>query len=168
MPVIINKVGGHKNRDALEKVVYYMMSSAFFRLGGCRGVWSYSGADIVGGFNYIKEIYNKTDGKMVDHLVIGIEQNKGIVEADLIDIAEAALDYFYGQGYQCAFAIHKGSEEAPDYLHTHVAVNTINFRTGCRLYETYAATSTLKQYLKEHFDSYQWFSVNDNSPYWEV
>lgn len=168
MPVIVNKVGGHRNEDALGRVIYYMMSSAFFRLGDCRGVWTYSAPDIIGGFNFIKEIFNKTDGKIVDHVVIGIEQHEGIVEGDLIEIAEAALDYFYSGGYQCCFAIHKGSRETPNYLHAHIAVNTVNFMTGCRLYETFAATSELKHYLMGRFDSYKWFSVNDNSPYWET
>ena len=163
MPVIINKVGGHRNEDALENIIYYMMSSTYFRLGDCRGVWRYSLNDIIDGFHFVKEIFNKTDRKIVNHFVIGIEKSEGIVEADLIDIAEVTLNYFYEEGYQCCFAIHKGSKETPDYLYVHVAVNTINFKTGCRLYETFAVTSGLKRCLMGQFDSYQWFSVNDKS-----
>ena len=71
MPIIVNKVGAHRNEDALSRVVYYMMTSNYFKTGNCRGVWEYSPLGIVNGFEFVKEMYGKSDGKQVSHLVIG-------------------------------------------------------------------------------------------------
>jgi len=167
MPVVINKVGAHKNEDALENVVYYMINSQFFKVGNCRGVLEYSAPGIVDGFRFTKEMFDKTDGKQVAHIVIGTK-NEGLIEEDLIDIAEAAQSYFYDNGYQSCYALHRGSCEDPDYLHIHMAVNTVNFQDGKRLYESYSVTNGPKKFLQEQFNAYEWSSINDNSSCWET
>ena len=92
MPIIVNKVGAHRNEDALSRVVYYMMTSNYFKTGNCRGVWEYSPLGIVNGFEFVKEMYGKSDGKQVSHLVIGTKR-EGLIEEELIEAGEEALDY---------------------------------------------------------------------------
>lgn len=167
MPVIINKVGGHRNEDALSRTIQYMISSNFFRGGNGRGIWGYSIPDIINAFQFVKEMYNKTDNKQVDHIIIGTKQ-ESIIETELIEIAEAALNYFYSVGFQGCYAFHRGSNEDGNYLHIHMAINTISFVNGNRLYESFSTTSGLKNYLMAQYNAYQWRSVNDNSPLWEV
>ncbi len=161
MPILVNKVGAHRNEDALDRVVYYMMTSGFFKRGNCRGVLGYSIPDIIRDFNFVKQMYDKMNGKQVDHTIIGTK-GEGLIEDELIEIAETALDYFYKTGFQCCYALHRGSHEDSQYLHVHMAINTVNFQDGKRLYESYGVTSGLKNFLKIQFASYQWCSANDN------
>ena len=51
-------------------------------------------------------MYDKTDGKQVNHFIIGTE-DEGISVAQLYYIAEVAADYFFSQGYQCFYVIHE-------------------------------------------------------------
>lgn len=166
MPIIVNKVGAHRNEDALSRVVYYIMTSDYFEIGNCRGVWEYSPLGIISGFDFVKGMYDKTDGKQVAHLIIGTK-HEGMIGDELIEAGEAALDYLYGSGFQCCYGFHRGSAEDPGYLHLHMAVNTVNFRDGKRFYESYNAVSGLKNYLATLYNSYQWSSKYDNSRFWE-
>ncbi len=166
MPIITNKVGGHKNEAALRNVVRYITGSRFYKTGNTRGILGNSAQDIIKGFDFTKQMYDKEDGKQVSHIIIGTH-HEGIIEDELTEIAETALDYFYEKGFQCCYALHGGSYESPGYTHVHMAVNTVNFKDGKRLYETYGVTSALKNHLAERFDSYDWSSVNDKSPDWK-
>ena len=141
MAIIINKLGEHRNEDALLNLLSYMTSSPFYTRGNCRGCMSNSIRDIIIAFEFTKEMYKKTDRKQVSHMIIGTENDEVTAEG-LIVIAEATLAYFYNQGFQCFYVIHSGSNEKFDYWHIHIAINTINFMNGKRLYETYAVTST--------------------------
>ena len=87
-------------------------------------------------------------------------------EAQLMEMEEA-LDYLYGNGFQCCYAFHRGSGEDPGYLHLHMAVNTVNFRDGKRFYETYNAVTGLRNYLATLYNSWQWSTAYDNSGVWE-
>ena len=166
MPIIVNKVGAHRNGDALSRVVYYMMTSNYFKAGNCRGVWEYSPSGIVNGFEFVKEMYGKSDGKQVSHLVIGTKR-EGLIEKELIGAGESALDYLYGDGFQCCYVFHRGSDEDPGYLHLHMAVNTVNFQDGRRFYETYNAVTGLRNYLAALYNSWQWSTAYDDSCVWE-
>lgn len=106
MPVILNKVGEHRNQDAIELLVRYMLGSKFYWRYGSRGLIADSQENIIQGFSYTKQMYDKTDGKQVNHFIIGTE-DEGISVAQLYYIAEVAADYFFSQGYQCFYVIHE-------------------------------------------------------------
>lgn len=93
MPVILNKVGEHRNQDAIELLVRYMLGSKFYWRYGSRGLIADSQENIIQGFSYTKQMYDKTDGKQVNHFIIGTE-DEGISVAQLYYIAEVAADYF--------------------------------------------------------------------------
>lgn len=167
MPVIINKVGEHRNQDAIELLVRYMLGSKFYWRYGSRGLIADSQENIIQGFSYTKQMYDKTDGKQVNHFILGTE-DEGISVAQLYYIAEVAADYFFSQGYQCFYVIHSGSEDSPNYHHIHFAVNTINYMTGLRLYETYMVVTEIKNYMKAEYPEYSWHAINDDSLSWDL
>lgn len=110
MPVTINKLGGHKNKDTVQRLLNYMTASPFYVAANCRG---------------------------------------------LLAVAEATLDYFYCLGFQRFYAVHGGSNDDSGYWHLHFAINTVSFRDGKRLYETYSVTSGLRNHLALQFDELQ-------------
>ena len=167
MPVLINKLGEHRNEDAIQLLLNYMITSSFYIASNCRGCIGSSVQDVVSSFAFTKQMYDKADRKQVSHIIIGTKNEEITVEGLLV-IAEAALNYFYSQGFQSFYVIHSGSNDDSGYWHIHLAVNTINFRDGKRLYETYSVTSDLKNYLALQFNELQWFSINDNSTSWEM
>ena len=56
MPVILNKVGEHRNQDAIELLVRYMLGSKFYWRYGSRGLIADSQENIIQGFSYTKQI----------------------------------------------------------------------------------------------------------------
>ena len=166
MPIVVNKLGEHKNEDAVIRLTYYMASSKYLGNYGGRGIMALNEAAIIDSFNWVKMMYDKNDRKLVNHFIIG-SQNEGITPAQLYYIAEVASQYFYEQGYQNFYVIHKGSQENPKYYHIHLAVNTVNFLTGNRLYENYGVVSGLRKALETEYPEYSWSSINDFRKDWE-
>lgn len=167
MPIIVHKLGAHRNEEALRNLVYYMLSSEFFKGGGSRGIFGYSAESIIQNFEFAKQMYEKTDGKQVAHIIIGTEK-EGLIEEELMGIAETAMEYFFSSGFQCCYALHRGSVDNQGYLHVHMAVNTVNAQNGRRLYESYSVTGELKTVLSAQYSGLYWSSVNDSSATWET
>jgi len=166
MPIIINKLGAHKNTDAVEHVICYMCTSPFATHCNGRGVFTYAPEAVITGFEMTKKMYYKDDGKQVTHIIIE-SQKEGLGVGGLIYVAEAALDYFFGNGFQCFYVIHNGSHDNARNCHIHLAVNTINYMDGKRLTEAYSVTSSFRNAMEKVFGNYRWFSVNDSSSTWE-
>jgi hypothetical protein len=167
VPVIVNKIGTHRNEDAVQRLAYYMSGSQFgITCGGC-GILMDSADDVIKSFEFTKQMYEKDDRKRVSHIIIGTK-HEGIIIEELTEIAQAAANYFYQKGFQSFYVIHRGSMEDADYLHIHLAVNTVSFLDGKRLYESYGITSDLRKSLSMTFEKYTWSSVNDSSTSWET
>ena len=166
MPLVINKLGAHRNVEAVTALTNYMTKSDFFGGYNSRGVIGNTAESIIEGFEFTKRMYEKEDRKQICHMIIGTKR-EGICLGEMWEIAETAVDYFYRMGFQCFYAIHKGSSSDPDYLHVHLAVNTVNFVSGNRLYENYGCVSAVRNVLQQQFNKYNWRSINDSGTYWE-
>lgn len=167
MPIIVNKLGEHRNEKAVEYLIYYMASSQYAGCAGGRGIVSVWPEQVVADFNFVKNAYDKEDRKRVGHIIIGTNEKEQIIGPELVEIAEYVSAYLYQKGFQSFYVIHRGSDAKSDYLHLHMAVNTINFLDGKRYYETYGNASDLKNVLSMRFNQYNWFLINDNSTNWE-
>lgn len=167
MPVIVNKLGEHRNDGAVKYVVDYMCRSPFAMCSGGRGTICNTVEDVVAGFNLVKHLYDKDNRKQVSHIIIGTERKEGIVIPELLQIAEVASSYLYERGFQCFYVVHNGSYECEDYQHIHFAINTINYIDGKRYYETFTNSSNFKNLLAAHFENVTWTLINDFSKSWE-
>lgn len=105
MAIIINKLGEHRNEDAIQLLLNYMITSSFYIASNCRGCIGSSVQDVVSSFAFTKQMYDKADRKQVSHIIIGTKNEEVTVEGLLV-IAEAALNYFYSQGFQSFYVIH--------------------------------------------------------------
>lgn len=168
MPVLIAKLGGHRNSDAIERLTHYMSPLSDIAYAGGRGVIAQNPYSLIESFEFTKKMYEKNEEgrKHISHFVIGTK-NEGLITEELLEIANVASEYFYNRGFQNYFVIHRGSGNDPKYLHIHLAVNTVNFRDGKRLYETYSNTSEFCHVLESHFPNLFWTSINDNSSSWD-
>lgn len=167
MPVIVNKIGEHKNADAVTFLINYMSSSPYAGYAGGRGVVSLWPNQVIHDFNFVKALYEKEDHKLISHIIIGTDKKEQILETELSEMAETITDYFFERGFQSFYVTHRGSGENAGYLHLHLAINTINFLNGNRYYETYGNASDIKNILSMKYNEYQWFLINDNSQSWE-
>lgn len=167
MPVIVNKLGEHRNEEAVDNLINYMSMSPYAMCSGGRGIASSSPAQVLADFMFVKDMYNKNDRKRISHIIIGTQEKEYMIEPELFRIAEYISEYLYENGYQSYFVIHRGSYEKPCYLHIHLAINTINYKDGTRYYETYGNASALKNALQSVFNQYEWFLINDTSLSWE-
>lgn len=167
MPVIINKIGNHRNEEALPYLIHYMSTSCYAKYCGGRGIVIGDYEAAILGFRMVKNFFDKDDRKQVAHIIIGTNEKDGLIIDNIIEIAEYTSKYFYQKGFQSYYVIHCGSDENPNYTHIHFAVNTINFNNGIRFYETYGNTYKLQKALEAEFQNSKWFSVNDSSQIWE-
>lgn len=167
MPVIINKLGEHRNEDAVTFLINYMASSPYARSAGGRGITSVNPKQVIEDFLFVKNAYDKNGRKRITHIIIGTYERERMIEPELYGIAVFASEYLFLRGFQSFYVIHNGSYEKPGYLHLHLAVNTINYIDGTRYYETYGNASDLKNVLIKTFNQYSWDLINDNSQNWE-
>lgn len=167
MPIIVNKIGEYRNQGAVENLIEYMSGSPFARSLGGRGITSSVPRQAAEDFAFVKNMYDKNNRKQISHIIIGTQEKENIIELELFGIALSAAEYLYQKGFQSYFVIHCGSYENPDYLHLHLAVNTINYINGTRYYETFSNSSELKNALEGIYKQYRWFLINDTSLSWE-
>lgn len=71
-----------------------------------------------------KEIYEKTDGRLLTHYVISFD-NKGIDEIKAIQITESICQIFGGR-FQIFWGVHTDT----DNLHVHFIINSVSFVDG--------------------------------------
>ena len=167
MPVIVNKLGEHRNEDAVQFLIHYMALSGYAQYSGGRGIISVGPTQVVQDFAFVKGMYGKGDRKQVSHIIIGTGEQEMITGADLMGFGEYIAEYLYQKGFQSFYVVHSGSAENPTYHHLHLAVNTINYLNGTRYYETYGNASDIKNAMQKQFQQYGWFLINDNSLSWE-
>ena len=73
MPNLIFKVKNYKNEDVVEKLVDYIISSVYLECYGSRGCFIVPGSItecVNNSFNAVKNVYYKTDGQLVQHIIV--------------------------------------------------------------------------------------------------
>lgn len=167
--IVINN--SYKDELALYNVMHYCAGDTANHLKcqywrGYGVPWSSVEAAIAE-MNYIKQIYNKTDGKALCHFVVTLcrktESNgKRYLEAKLererreCDYFADALSLFlFMQGYQNCYFKHIDSDKA----HVHYVVNSVNFRTGMKVKNVSSLAYAMMEYLNKNFYLTHWKNV---------
>lgn len=165
MPVIVNELGAYQNEDAVARLSGYMTQSPYYSTCNGRGVSGCFPKDVIRSFQFVKGMYGKEDGRQTAHFIIGVKEKEMLIFTELVEIGEAAVDYFYHKGFQSIYALHSGSGKDKNYQHIHLAVNTISYLDGNRLYESFDITSDFRKTMERVFPQIRWYSVNDNVDY---
>lgn len=171
MPNLIFKVGNYNNKDAIERLVNYIMSSAYIERYDSRGCFLIPQWGIIecvrNSFHAVKNVHYKTDGQLVQHIIVGLG-DMDISEEGTCMIASVISGYYFMNGYQSFWGSHWGSENCDSYRHIHVALNTINAMTGERFFPKYDNMNDLKLFLSHAFPGVPWTYITDGSFYHEA
>lgn len=162
------KTGAHTNNDAIERLIYYMYSSAYNCGGESYMVFNYHLPSIINSFKLVQNHFDKEDRKRIQHIIIGFSKKEFVSEYEACIIGMNALQYI-GSRFQCCFVVHHGSINDPDYIHIHIAVNPVSWVDGNRYYECNQNLIDLKEVLdKQTGGMYQWHYKMEASDSYET
>lgn len=119
------------NPDAVEKVVRYILRKdgrkknkvlpGEFDIFGSIGTCHKDIKGIIDDFSKTKEIFGKTGGVQIKHLIISFNKQPKITPKKLGKFVIKTLKY-YSQKYQVVYAVHEDTEN----LHIHVGINSVS------------------------------------------
>lgn len=171
MPNLIFKIKNYKNEGVVESIVNYVMTSVYIESYGARGCFLLPGENVAecvrNAFQAVKNVYYKTDGQLVQHIIVGFG-DMNISETAVCAVAGAIADYYFVRGYQVFWGSHFGSDGNDSYRHIHVVLNTVNAMTGEVFWPTYDNMGALKKFLVNLFPEVSWRYVMSESFYYET
>lgn len=166
MPNLIFKVKNYRNEEVVETLVDYIMSSVYIECYGSRGCFLIPERCISecvrDAFYAVNNAYYKTDGQLVQHIIVGFG-DLNVAEEQVCIVADAISGYFFAKGYQNFWGSHWGSEGNDSYRHIHMVLNTINGITGERFLATNDNMGELKVFLMSAFPGALWTYQTDES-----
>ena len=99
----------------------------------------------------------QTDGKLVQHIIMGLGDLDGVNEAGVRVLADMVAKYFLQRGYQVFWGSHYSSDNADwAYRHVHFAVNTVNIITGKRLPISDSDLGALCAFMRSYWPQCNW------------
>lgn len=119
------------NPDAVEKVIRYIFRKngrkknkvlpSEFDIFGSIGTYHKNIPGIIDDFIKTKEVFGKTDGVQIKHLLISFSKPPKLTPTKLKKFIIKALKYYW-RDYQLVYAVH----EDTDNLHIHVGINSVS------------------------------------------
>lgn len=161
MPNFVFKVNNYTNTDAVYNLVNYICSSDYFETSEeycCFTIPGYNLAEsVTAAFNACKIANMQTDGKLVQHIIMGLGDLDGVNEAGVRVLADMVAKYFLQRGYQVFWGSHYSSDNADwAYRHVHFAVNTVNLITGKRLPISDSDLGALCAFMRSYWPQCNW------------
>lgn len=161
--VVMNKA--YSDEKALERVINYC---AGFTVNHkkCIGYMGYGvfwniPRYIIKDFNHVKQVWGKTEGRQLCHIVETIDvphnknnlDNHGMSRNEQIKYAAKTAfelgELIWDAGYQNCFFVHNDT----DRVHVHYVINTVNMFTGRKIHNLgdigYMMHNHLARYYKE-------------------
>lgn len=149
MPAVIVIENPYSNEDAIDRLVCYILNPykapGYYIFGHAVNLMNID--SVITSFKLIKNIYEKTDGRQVRHIIVSFADYEGVTCDDAYWIQSAAVDYYRQLGYQAVSAIHVPMKE-DDKIHFHMAINTVNLNDGSKYSGTYTQSQELFNHLK--------------------
>lgn len=155
LPILENKNVGvlkivpssYTNYDAIENVLNYIEDHPIHN--GCNGIGCSSDADnAIFDFQYTQELYNKTGGKQLRHYIIALKPSCEIDVYGIHNIAYSIGYYFFNQGFQTFYGIHRNNCPEGGY-HIHFAINHVSCFDGVRYNATKDEKRNLLNYINQ-------------------
>lgn len=160
MPTVIVIENSYSNEDAIDRLVYYILNPhktpGYYICGHAVNLINIE--SVITSLNLIKNIYGKTDGRQVRHIIVSFADYEGVTCDDACWIQSVAVDYYRNLGYQAVSAIHVPMKIG-DKIHFHMAINTVNLNGGIKYSGTYTQSQELFNYLK---------SLGEEGLSWEI
>lgn len=141
--------GKYEGEISIARVLHYILDPKK-NPGGIHNVYSMEEKDIddiVEEFVKVQELYRKTNGKRIIHMVLSFSEYPPYMREEYGWIGNKIVEMF--KGYQTVFSLHErdndGNRKQP---HIHVAVNSISYLTGKRLHISKTEIKELKSNLE--------------------
>ena len=147
--------GKYIGDDTIKKVIKYIFDDKevqtkrkCLNIVGAIGTPTNNIEDIINDFAKVKKIYNKTDKKQVEHIILSFNNYPDIDNYNKYRKLIVKTASFWGKNTQIAYALHEDKKN----LHIHFVLNTIQFN-GKRL-DTYKKWDKFVKYCHKVWDSY--------------
>lgn len=119
---------------------------------GGSGVNTYDTRSMLNSFLFIRKMYRKNGGTLVDHFVINNTERKHF-DSCITLIAMEISNFLIGEGYQNMFFIHTNEKGIP---HIHFIFNHISYLNGLKFHNTQIFYNQLLNILKENYKFLNW------------
>lgn len=99
--------------------------------------------NVIEQFNYIKELYNKTDGRQYYHFIQSFSPDDKLDYELANKIGKKICEYF--KDYQIIMTTHKDK----NYIHNHFIMNSVNMQTGKKYQQSAKDLEKIKKLSNE-------------------
>ena len=175
MSVIRIAPGNYDNPDALERVFNYCLKNIYDG-NGCKywdgaGISSDSIKSAIFDMRMVKFCHNKMDGKQLHQFVLSLKRkqledvcyynsyykkyDKRKDQPYAMTISLETSELVYNMGFQNAFFIHDDT----DYVHIHFILNSVNYKTGIKIYNLTSIVNSVYYHLNREFKFLDWKGV---------
>lgn len=97
---------------------------------GGRGVNPYDADQMCEDFSRVRRVHEKAYYKLAKQLILSVDKNAGVDPGEMLECAKEVAKVVF-PNHQCVYSVHENDDA--NRLHTHIAINTINYETGLKL-----------------------------------
>lgn len=135
----------------------------------CWGVNPRDVESMVSSMNFVKQGFEKTEGRQLHHLIISISPRKTMMTDNKVLYAKWVLEdignIIKDMGFQWIGVIHvsqienifnSGIMEYEDNVHIHLVINSVSFVDGHKFHNLYGFLNTIRIFLKRNYKQLSW------------
>lgn len=131
METIIIKFAGngkysYHNKNAVDKVINYIWrkdarNPKGDNIYGSIGSFGKDKKEIIRDFYKIKELYHKTDGVQIKHIIVSFSKRPKMSRTKIHKLVKRTVGY-WGKDYQVVYAVHEDTDD----WHIHIGINSVS------------------------------------------
>lgn len=128
---ILGKKGDYHNKDAVDKVVKYILKDSKRNpngdnIYGCIGFFGKSKDEIIQDFHKVKRLYHKEDGLQIRHMQLSFSKRPEFDRRKIHKLIKRMVGFF-GKDYQLVYAVHENTmEDDTKKWHIHIGINSVS------------------------------------------
>lgn len=141
-----------KKRDIRTVISYVLQDNKRTNddIWNCFGIFDKSKKGIIEDFYKLKQLYDKTDGLQLKHLILSWGTRPDIPRKKLRKLIKQTMS-FWGRDYQLVYAVHEDSQ--PDKWHAHIVINSVS-NTGHKIQITRSTLTKFKRKFNNIWNPY--------------
>lgn len=141
-----------KKRDIRTVISYVLQDNKRTDddIWNCFGIFDKSKNGIIEGFYKLKQLYDKTDGLQLKHLILSWGTRPDIPRKKLRKLIKQTIS-FWGKDYQLIYAIHEDNQL--DKWHAHIVINSVS-NTGHKIQITRSTLTKFKRKFNNIWNPY--------------
>lgn len=141
-----------KKRDIRTVISYVLQDNKRTDddIWNCFGIFDKSKNGIIEDFYKLKQLYDKTDGLQLKHLILSWGTRPDIPRKKLRKLIKQTIS-FWGKDYQLIYAIHEDNQL--DKWHAHIVINSVS-NTGHKIQITRSTLTKFKRKFNNIWNPY--------------